>query len=227
MLSNIVFIFDFDSTFTQVEALDELAEITLSGSNKSESLDKIASLTQQGMSGQLSFSESLQKRMNLLSGTREDLELLITRLKNKVSTSITSNKSFFKSYAANIYIVSSGFKDFIDPVVADFGIPPNQVYANTFAWSSQGIITGFDDTNVLSQDGGKPKLVEQLNFSKPVVVIGDGYTDFEIKKAGFADRFIAFTENVSRPTVVGNADFVAPNFNDFLNFISNDKALLP
>lgn len=227
MRDNFIFIFDFDSTFTQVEALDVLAEIALEGSDKKKKLNQIASLTEKGMSGQISFSESLNERMKILEGSRSDIETLIQQLKSKVSQSIQQHKDFFKSYSKNIYIVSSGFKDFIDPVVADFGIPANQVFANTFTWNKEGNITGFDSSNDLSKDGGKPALVKQLNLTLPVVVIGDGYTDFEIKEAGLAKYFIAYTENVSRPTVIEQADFIAHNFNDFLNFISDEKTLLP
>ncbi len=226
MLSNIVYIFDFDSTFTQVEALDVLAEIALTGNAKQQKLELIAALTEKGMAGDISFSQSLKERMKILSGTKKDIDTLIKILKSKVSTSIQSNKVFFKKNASNIYIVSSGFKDFIDPVVADFGISASHVFANTFTWSGNGTISGFDTTNVLSQDGGKPTLVKQLNLAKPVVVIGDGYTDYEIKKAGLANRFIAYTENISRTSVVDKADFVASNFNDFLTYISNDKTLV-
>jgi len=226
MYSNLIFIFDFDSTFTQVEALDVLADIALKGPDKSKKLALIANLTEKGMSGEISFSQSLSQRMEVLSGTKNDVDALIKRLKSKVSKSIEINRAFFKTYSQNILIVSSGFKDFIEPVVADYGIPANQVYANTFTWSKDGNITGFDTNNVLSKDGGKPALVRKLKLKSPTIVIGDGYTDFEIKKSGLADLFIAYTENVTRPSVIKEADFVAHNFNDFLNFISNEKTLL-
>lgn len=220
MLGTPQFIFDFDSTFTQVEALDVLANISLAANKKNEKLAAIADLTQKGMSGQISFSQSLKERMKILSGTRQDVETLIIQLKSKISISIKQNKDFFLKNSENIYIVSSGFKDFIDPVVADYHISPDHVFANTFTWSEDGFITGFDNRNVLSQDGGKPILAKKLNLPSPIYVIGDGYTDYEIKKEGQADYFIAYTENVRRPTVTKNADFIATNFNDFLNFVS-------
>lgn len=226
MFSNIIFLFDFDSTFTQVEALDILAEISLSGTNKQKQLNKITELTNKGMSGDLSFSESLNERMKILSGSKDDLALLIKKLKTKISTSIQQHNDFFKINKNNIYIISSGFKDFIVPVVEDYHISANHVFANSFIWKN-GTINGFDTSNILSQNGGKPKLVKTLNFNKPVVVIGDGYTDYEIRKAGLAERFIAYTENVYRPTVAQSADFVATNFNDFLTYISNDRLLVP
>jgi D-3-phosphoglycerate dehydrogenase len=47
-------------------------------------------------------------------------------------------------------------------------------------------------------------------------VIGDGYTDFEIKESGLANKFYAFTENVSRPKVTSQADHIAPSFDEIL-----------
>ena len=49
-----------------------------------------------------------------------------------------------------------------------------------------------------------------------IYVIGDGHTDYLIKKAGLATKFIAFTENISREAVVQKADYVTPNFDEFL-----------
>ena len=46
--------------------------------------------------------------------------------------------------------------------------------------------------------------------------MGDGYTDFEIKKEGFANEFYAFTENVKRDKVLSEADHEAPTLEEFL-----------
>ena len=75
-------IIDFDSTFTQVEGLDELADIALQGSPDRERIvSEIRALTDQGMSGSLSFSESLQQRLALLPARREHIGQLVERLK--------------------------------------------------------------------------------------------------------------------------------------------------
>jgi D-3-phosphoglycerate dehydrogenase / 2-oxoglutarate reductase len=47
-------------------------------------------------------------------------------------------------------------------------------------------------------------------------VIGDGYTDYEIKASGLANKFYAFTENVHRPKVASQADHVAPSLDEIL-----------
>jgi D-3-phosphoglycerate dehydrogenase len=210
-------IIDFDSTFTQVEGLDELADIALTGQpNRQEVVAAIRALTDRGMSGELNFSESLRQRLALLPARREHIGLLVERLKGKVSESIRRNRSFFEQFPGRVYIVSSGFREFIEPVVAEFGIDADHVLANTFTFDADGRITGFDATNVLSQDGGKILQLRQLDLRGPVYALGDGYTDYQIREAGLADRFYAFTENVTRDAVVARADEVLPSFDEFL-----------
>ena len=210
-------IIDFDSTFTQVEGLDELADIALESSPDREKIvGQIRALTDRGMSGELKFSESLRQRLALLPARREHIALLVERLKGKVSESIRRNRGFFEQFPGRVYIVSSGFREFIEPVVAEFGIDADHVLANTFTFDAEDRITGFDADNVLSRDGGKILQLRQLDLNGPVYALGDGYTDYQIREAGLADRFYAFTENVSRPAVVAHADRVLPSFDEFL-----------
>ncbi|MCC2547131.1 phosphoglycerate dehydrogenase [Hymenobacter sp. BT175] len=210
-------IIDFDSTFTQVEGLDELADVALQGHPDRENVvGQIRALTDRGMSGELNFAESLKQRLALLPARREHLPLLVERLKGKVSESIVRNRSFFEQFPGRIYIVSSGFREFIEPVVADFGITSEHVLANTFTFDAEGRITGFDPDNVLSRDGGKIEQLRRLDLHGDVYVLGDGYTDYQIREAGLANRFYAFTENVTRDAVVARADEVAPSFDEFL-----------
>ncbi|WP_133274607.1 phosphoglycerate dehydrogenase [Hymenobacter radiodurans] len=210
-------IIDFDSTFTQVEGLDELADIALQHHPEREKIvGQIRSLTDRGMSGELNFSESLKQRLALLEARREHLPLLVAQLKTKVSDSIVRNRSFFERFRGRIYIVSSGFREFIEPVVADFGIDSDHVLANTFTYDTGGQITGFDADNVLTRDGGKIEQLRQLDLAGDVYVLGDGYTDYQMREAGLANRFYAFTENVARAAVVAQADEVIPSFDEFL-----------
>ncbi|GAB3821413.1 phosphoglycerate dehydrogenase [Pontibacter rugosus] len=211
------YIIDFDSTFTQVEALDELGLISLQNHPDKEGiLEQVKHITDSAMSGNSSFAEGLAKRLELLQAHQNHLPQLISRLKEKVSDSIRRNKDFLKEYADQIYIVSSGFKEFITPIVTEYGIKEENIYANTFTQDEQGNLTNFDKENLLSMDKGKIKLLEQLALPGDVYVIGDGYTDYEIKEAGLANRFYAFTENVVRDSVVAKAEHIAPSLDEFL-----------
>ncbi|WP_258105111.1 phosphoglycerate dehydrogenase [Marinoscillum sp. MHG1-6] len=220
------FVIDFDSTFTRVEALDVLCEVSLNGHpNKDSALQKIKEITDLGMEGKLSLRESLEKRLDILQAKKEHLPELINRLSKEVSESFKRNKDFVKKYADEIYIVSNGFKDFIVPIVEQYGINPDQVYANEFTYDDEGNITGFDPDNLLSSNGGKPKQIQSLNLQGEIFVLGDGYTDYEIKKAGIAHKFYAFTENIRRENVLENADHEAPTLDEFLYVNKMERAL--
>ncbi|MCH7514809.1 MAG: phosphoglycerate dehydrogenase [Bacteroidetes bacterium] len=211
------FIIDFDSTFTKVEALDLLGEIALANHPEKEKvLNQIKEITNKGMEGTLNLRDSIEERLNILSPHKDHLNELITRLKKQVSKSFERNREFFNKYRNHIYIVSNGFKEFIVPIVSEYGIKPDHVLANEFTYDEQGNITGFDVTNALASNEGKVETIKNLDLDGDVYVIGDGYTDFEIKKAGLATKFYAFTENVSRGSVLENADHVAPSFDEFL-----------
>ena len=220
------FVIDFDSTFTRVEALDVLGEIALRGKPQAEkALKQIKEITDLGMEGEISFRESLEQRVKLLEANRSHLPELISRLSEQVSDSFKRNKEFIRKYSGQIYIMSSGFKDFIVPIVEHYGISEERVFANEFVYDADGFITGFDTGNLLSQDNGKPKKIESLGLEGEIYVLGDGYTDFEIKKAGLAHKFYAFTENVRRANVLQNADHETPNLDEFLYINNMERAL--
>lgn len=211
------FIIDFDSTFTQVEALDILAEISLKDStNKENAIQEIKSITDQGMDGSLSFKESLHKRLDILQADKKHLPELVDRLSEVVSHSFKRNTEFIEKYREQIFIVSNGFKDFIVPIVKEYGIKEDHVFANEFEYNENGKVTGFNPDNILSENNGKPKQIEKLKLDGEIFVLGDGFTDFEIKKAGMANKFYAFTENVRREKVLNEADHEAPTLEEFL-----------
>ncbi|MCD8440047.1 phosphoglycerate dehydrogenase [Tenacibaculum finnmarkense] len=211
------FVFDFDSTLTKVEALDVLAEISLLGNPKKEAIiNQIITITNQGIDGEISFTESLKKRIDLLNATKADLPLLIKELEQKVSRSIADNKDFFKEFSDDIYVISAGFKEFIIPIVAEYNIPAERVFANTFEFDKNDAIIGFDTQNLLSQHNGKIDCLKNLNLAGEIQVIGDGYSDAVTKKAGVADTFFAYTENVQRAKTIENADHITPNLDEFL-----------
>jgi D-3-phosphoglycerate dehydrogenase len=217
MKPNRYFVIDFDSTFTKVEAFDVLADISLDSHPEKENLKtRIKEITNQGMDGSLSFRESLEQRLSILSPNQRHLQQLVTALKDKVSESFKRNKLFFETYADQVLIISNGFHTFIDPIVTEFGIKQENIFANRFQFDPQGNVTGFDRENPLSANNGKVEQLKRLNLPGDVYVIGDGYTDYEIKHAGLANKFYAFTENVERENVLKNADHVAPSLDEFL-----------
>jgi D-3-phosphoglycerate dehydrogenase len=221
MLTNtaqeIIYVIDFDSTFTKVEGLDELAAIALKGhKDRDKIVGEIKAITDKGMAGEIGFAESLKARVALLPANRSHVADLIEFLMGKISDSFARNEAFLRENAPSVYIVSSGFKDFIVPVAMSMGVLEENIYANTFVYDADGNITGYDETNLLSQDKGKVKLLQSLDFEGYIYAIGDGYTDYELRESGLANKFFAFTENVSRKKVTDVADEVVASFDEFL-----------
>lgn len=215
------FIFDFDSTFIQVEALDVLCEVIYENNATGQQvLSEIQRLTDLGMEGKLSLKESLTRRIDLLQANRDHLGRVIADLKNKVSESVVRNRNFFKQHADNIYIISNGFKEIIIPIVQEFGIKADHVLANTFRFDHEGKIIGFDEKDELCENQGKVKKIKSLNLQGDAFMIGDGYTDYETLKGGVVSKFYAFTENVTRAIVVENADRHAPSLDEILYDLS-------
>lgn len=211
------FVIDFDSTFTQVEAMEELAAISLKNDPDRELIiEKIKQLTDLAMEGKMPFPKSLKARIALLSAKKYHLQMLVNKLRKKVSVSFARNKAFFKEYQGRVFIVSGGFKEFIEPVVKPYFIDADCVFANTFVYDKKNNIIGADEDNFLAQEQGKVKLLKHLKLKGNVCVIGDGYTDYELFEAGVAHSFFAFTENISRPSVISKAQNIASSLDEIL-----------
>jgi len=212
-----VFIFDFDSTLVRIETLEALAEIALSDApDAAAKKAEIAALTDQAMTGQVDFGTALRRRLELLALTRGHVEALTDRILDEASASIRRNVDFFERHAERVYILSGGFREVIAPLAARLGVAPGHVLANDLIYDDEGRVTGVEDANPLSRDNGKPEVIKALNLTGPVVMVGDGWTDAEVKLAGAADRFYAFTEVVSRQKVIEVADATAASLDEVL-----------
>lgn len=211
------FIIDFDSTIIQTESLEELAQIVLKENpRKQEILEEIKKITNLGMEGKIGFSQSLKQRLKLLKINQTHLETLAKILTKKISPSVLRNKSFFKTHKDSIFLTTGGFKEFVYPVAEKLDVPQNHILANNFIFDKEGNVINFDPKNPLSKNNGKVKAVKNLKLKGEVIVIGDGFTDLQIRQLGAAKKFIAFTENVNREVVVKKADQVVSSFDEFL-----------
>src|SRR5690606_15219976 len=177
---------------------------------------EIERYTNLAMEGKISFRESLSGRVALVKANKTHLQKLVSHLKKKVSKSFDRNRDFFVKNSDSAWIVSGGFKEFITPVVSPYGIKTENIYANTFKFDEDGYIIGYDETNPLSDEGGKVKLLKELKIDGRIFGIGDGYSDFQLKESGLIEKFFAFTENIARKSVTDKADHITPSFDEFL-----------
>ena len=214
-------IIDFDSTFVTVESLDELAHIVLKDNPESaQRLETIRAITRAGMEGSIPFDESLSKRLKLLNINQKDIHAANIVLAKKVTPSFKRNKQFLMENAQNILIISGGFYEMIIPIVSEYGILEDQVFANKFVYKGTSRIAHVDSQNIMAQSEGKVAQVNALGLAGEIHVIGDGYTDYQIKSEGPATKFFSFIENIRRNSVCEVADVVLSNIDDYIKFLT-------
>ena len=208
---------DFDSTIVRLEGLDELARIALaSDPERDKAIATIEGITRQGMEGTIGIDESLDRRLKAVRIGRRHVEEVVRLLRRNVSPSFKRHKAAIRRNAERIHVVSSGFREYVEPICVDLGIRPEHIHCNAFVWGKDGVVSGFDRASPLAKPGGKATKVRALKLSKPVVAVGDGATDCEIRDLGAADEFVAYCENVERDSVVQRADRVVRSLDEVL-----------
>ena len=207
------YIIDFDSTMVTVESLEELASLALAGRTDRESvLNQVELICNQGMSGEIGFDESLNRRLKLFQANRQHVDELIEQLLGSISPSALANLEWFRRNRADIYVLSGAFIDWVAPITKRLGLRDDHVFANRLIYNEKDDIVGYDRNCLLSQPLGKAKQAAALSLPQPVIVIGDGYTDYEIRTYGAAQAFWAFAETVQRPELFALADRVLFSF---------------
>jgi D-3-phosphoglycerate dehydrogenase len=129
---------------------------------------------------------------------------------------VARNLETLRRHADRLVIVSGGFREVIAPVADLLGVPADRVLANDLTYDDAGRVTGVAPSPLLAPQG-KAAAIRALNLTGPAVMIGDGWTDAEVKQAGAADRFVAFTEIVRRDRVVAAADLEAATLDEVLH----------
>jgi D-3-phosphoglycerate dehydrogenase len=204
-------VFDFDSTILRGEMLEIIAEIALKNrSDKEKIIDKIIRITNLGMSGEIPFEESLSRRLEMIEISGKILKKTAEKIVGLIDEDYQKILPKLKKY--ELYLVSGGYKNLIDPLSEIIGISKERIFANSLIIKKDRFI-GIDKTNPLAFSKGKIETVKNIKrIDSEILVIGDGATDLAIKKSGVADFFIAYTGTVFRSAVVSEADFEINSF---------------
>ncbi len=211
-------ILDFDSTIVAAEGLDEIAKLALADDPDHEAkILAIEGITRDGMEGRIGIDESLKRRLTMLRITRAHVETVVKQLKKQIAPSFRRHKAAIRRNAERIFVVSSGFRDYVVPVCAELGIAADHVVANDFEWSKDGAtVVGYNAASHLAKPKGKPAAVKALGLKGAVIAVGDGATDCEIRDLGAAQEFVAYCENITRENVVARADRVVRSVEELL-----------
>ena len=178
-------VMDMDSTLIQVEVIDELALIAGVG-------DAVAEITERAMNGELDFKASLEARVALLKGLKQ--EALMKVYQRIPFTSGARNLvRILKRLGFRTAVISGGFQFFTDRLKDDLGL--DYAFANQLEIIN-GVVTG-RTTGVVVDGEHKAQLLEQIANDEgitldQVIAIGDGANDLPmLGKAGLGIAFNA------------------------------------
>ncbi|XP_021286442.1 phosphoserine phosphatase, chloroplastic [Herrania umbratica] len=205
--------FDVDSTVCIDEGIDELAEFC--GAGKA-----VAEWTARAMGGSVPFEEALAARLSLFKPSVAHVQDFLEQRPPRISPGIEELVKKLKATNTNVYLISGGFRQMINPVASILGIPQENIFANNLLFGSSGEFLGFDANEPTSRSGGKAAAVQQIRKAQGyevLVMIGDGATDLEARKPGGADLFICYAGVQLREAVAAKANWLIFNFRDLIN----------
>ena len=116
--------FDVDSTVITVEAIDELADFA----GKKE---EVAALTASAMGGKILFQDALASRLSIINPSKKMLDDFLVEHKFQYTPYFRSVVAAMQTRGTQIFLVSGGFTQMINPIADELGIPRTHVFANT------------------------------------------------------------------------------------------------
>lgn len=205
-------IIDFDSTILDGELLEMIAHIAFEGDNRrEEKVAEIEKITALGMEGKISFSDSLSRRLSLIPITAEVINKCIRETRARINKDFVDNLKIFSG--KEVYVVSGGYKNIIDAVSGDICINKDKIFANEFLMKGNRVV-GVDSANPLAQSDGKVQIAKLIRSEGKKLMIGDGMTDYYVRRDGGADIFVAYTAIAKREAVIEKADFQIKSFSE-------------
>ncbi len=176
---------DVDSTFIQMEVIDELAKLAGAG-------EKVAAITERAMRGELDFRQALHERVASLKGLPfEKAKGLLEKV--PLTPGAETLVRTLKDLGFHVGLVSGGFDFFVDELKRRFGLD--------FAFANQlevrdGLLTGKVSGSIVDAERKAQLLRDMAQVYRcrleQTVAIGDGANDrLMLQEAGLGIAFHA------------------------------------
>jgi phosphoserine phosphatase len=206
-------VLDVDSTLTRLEGIEWLA-----ARRGPVIAHTVATMTDRAMHGTAPLEAVYADRLALVRPTRTEVAGLARAYVDGVVTGALDAVAALRKAQIRLAILSGGVREAVAPFAASLGIADHEVHAVSLRFTPDGAYAGFDTASPLTRNGGKPAVVRALGLPRPVLAVGDGSTDAELKTDAGAgargrggpavDAFAAFVGVARRESVVAVADFV-------------------
>lgn len=202
-------VLDVDSTLAYTEGIEWLA------SRRGDAVSRrVAEATTRAMHGDVALEDIYSARLELVRPDRTDVEALGQEYVDTVAPGAMDALAVLRGAGVHLVVVSGGLREAILPLTRMLRVADADVHAVPVSFTDAGEYAGFDTCNPLARSGGKPAIVRALALSGPVLALGDGATDAELKTAQppAVAAFAAFTGVAAREPVVCVADYVVQCF---------------
>ena len=190
--------FDCDSTLSEIEGIDVLAERAGCGA-------EMAALTNAAMNGEVSLESVYAQRLSLIKPDQQAIDWVAELYIEKMVQGVEEVFQQLHSQGKQVHIISGGLKPAILPLAKKLKVDESCVHAVEVLLANNGDYLDFNQQSPLARNGGKAEICAQLNETGlKMAIVGDGNTDMEAKKAGAF--CIGFGGVVAREIVREQAD---------------------
>ena len=205
-------VLDVDSTLCGIEGIDWLAAL------RSPQLEaEIGALTRRAMAGEFPLEEVYGERLRRIAPTAADITGLASAYRERVAPGAGEAIERLRAAGVSLRLVSGGLRPAILPTATALGFDVGSLYAVDLAFDSAGGYAGYDRNSPLARQGGKVVVVEALGLPRPILAVGDGITDLELRPV--VDTFAAYTGFVRRDPVATAADCELPSFDALVSLV--------
>jgi phosphoserine phosphatase len=205
-------VFDVDSTLSGVEGIDWLA-----AQRGPEIAAWSAGLTERAMEGEIPIEAVYAERMRIVKPSLPEIQQLGKVYIDRIAAGAAETIGALGAHDIKVVMISGGLREAILPLAGKLGVGEENVYAVSVFFDEQGKYAGFDDASLLTRQTGKRTTVGQMDLKGPILAVGDGMTDCEIKPV--VQGFAAFTGFTRREAVIERADYVIETFDQLRDLI--------
>jgi phosphoserine phosphatase len=205
-------VFDVDSTLSGVEGIDWLA-----AQRGPEIAAWSAGLTERAMEGEIPIEAVYAERMRIVKPSLPEIQQLGKVYVDRIAAGAAETIGALRAHDIKVVMISGGLREAILPLAGKLGVGEENVYGVSVFFDEQGRYAGFDDASLLTRQTGKRTTVGQMDLKGPILAVGDGMTDCEIKPV--VQGFAAFTGFTRREAVIERADYVIETFDQLRDMI--------
>jgi phosphoserine phosphatase len=173
------------------------------------------------MKGDVPLATVYGERLKLVAPSRKDIEELASEYVARIQPDARKSLAKLTNSGIRVVLVSAGIRDAILPLARDVGVRRDDVNAVSIQFDADGKYAGFDSTSPLTRNGGKAEVIRSLGLPHPILGVGDGITDLEMR-TGYppvVDAFAAYLGVVERREVSAKADFVVRSFSEVVDLV--------